>query len=795
MGKKKILSMVLILTMLFGLTGGLQTVWAAESDFTFDSATGTITKYNGPGGAVVIPSSIGGVTVTAIGDMAFYKERVYSSQNPVTSVVIPDTVTSIGSGAFGNCDRLVSITIPDSVTSIGNYAFFMEGYSKGKLSRAYFLGTNAVTFGAYIFGNAQSDFKIYYQSGKTGFSDTTAGYPSVAFDPALTHDLTYDGNGNESGSVPSGTSAKTSEYITVSDNTDSLVKTGYQFGGWNTSADGTETSYAPGSVLVMGAAPVTLYAIWDQIFTIGKSTTGSGNGTITVSTSNGSDLDHILSSSFGTADSLYTFVDVYPGAGCKYIKGTLKYNDGVSDHVIDDSTTESSEFSFMMPKANIILFAQFEPAFNISINSLTGGSITATPSQAAEGETVDLTITPDVGNMLKAGTLKYNDGSDHFITGHSFTMTAANVTVSAEFVKESSSSSGGGSGGSAPVKTPEIETTVSGNTATVSIPKAALGPNTGGETGALEVSTPIASISFDKAALSTIMDADGDIKITVSKIDTPALSEAAKAAVGNRPVFDFSVISGGKTISQFGGNVTVLVPYTPASGEDPNAIVIYYINAKGEPEMVGNCVYDPVSGTITFATDHFSTYAVGYNKVNFNDVATNAWYSDAVSFVAARDITTGTGNGNYSPDAKLTRGQFLVMVMRAYGIEAGSAASDNFSDAGNTYYTGYLAAAKSLGITDGIGNNMFAPKKAITRQEMFTLLYNTLDSIGELPADTTGKALTSYQDADKIEGWAKHAMSLFVGTGIISGSEDKLNPTDTTNRAQMAQVLYNLLSK
>ena len=173
----------------------------------------------------------------------------------------------------------------------------------------------------------------------------------------------------------------------------------------------------------------------------------------------------------------------------------------------------------------------------------------------------------------------------------------------------------------------------------------------------------------------------------------------------------------------------------------------------------------------------------------------NAWYSDAVDFVAARGITSGTGNNKFSPDNKLTRGQLLVMVMTAYGIESAADSNDNFTDAGNTYYTGYLAAAKSLGITDGIGNNLFAPGKEITRQEMFTLLYNTLKQINALPAGTTGKTLTSYSDSSKIESWAKDAMSLFVGIGTVSGSGDQLNPSGTANRAEMAQVLYNLLEK
>ncbi len=125
-----------------------------------------------------------------------------------------------------------------------------------------------------------------------------------------------------------------------------------------------------------------------------------------------------------------------------------------------------------------------------------------------------------------------------------------------------------------------------------------------------------------------------------------------------------------------------------------------------------------------------------------------------MTFVAAREIATGTGNSNFSPEGKLTRGQFVVMVMKAYGIEPISDLNNNFTDAGNTYYTGYLAKAKELGITAGIGNNMFAPNNEITRQEMFTLLYNTLKKIGKLPAGETGKTLTAYSDADQVSSWA-----------------------------------------
>lgn len=68
-------------------------------------------------GDVVIPSTLGGYSVTNIGEEAFF------DCNLLTSVTIPECITSISRGAFSNCESLTSITIPNSVTSIGPSAF------------------------------------------------------------------------------------------------------------------------------------------------------------------------------------------------------------------------------------------------------------------------------------------------------------------------------------------------------------------------------------------------------------------------------------------------------------------------------------------------------------------------------------------------------------------------------------------------------------------------------------------------------------------------------------------------
>lgn len=88
------------------------------------------------------------------------------------------------------------------------------------------------------------------------------------------------------------------------------------------------------------------------------------------------------------------------------------------------------------------------------------------------------------------------------------------------------------------------------------------------------------------------------------------------------------------------------------------------------------------------------------------------------------------------------------MLMRTYDIAPEENPTDNFADAGQTYYTGYLAA-KKLEISAGIGNNMFAPDQAVTREEMFTLLYNALNVLDRLPQADSGRKLSDFNDASQ----------------------------------------------
>ena len=174
----------------------------------------------------------------------------------------------------------------------------------------------------------------------------------------------------------------------------------------------------------------------------------------------------------------------------------------------------------------------------------------------------------------------------------------------------------------------------------------------------------------------------------------------------------------------------------------------------------------------------------------FTDVSEDAWYFDAVEFVYGKGITNGVSETEFAPNGKVTRGQFITMLCRAYGIEEMD--GDNFADCGDTWYTGYLAAAKQLGIANGVGDNMFAPDRFVTREEMVTLLYNyykSQDMVGEEATET------SFADDADVSAWAKAAVAYASEEGIINGKGDNMfDPRGNATRAELAQIFYNIFA-
>ncbi|MEA4934702.1 MAG: S-layer homology domain-containing protein [Lawsonibacter sp.] len=516
---------------------------------------------------------------------------------------------------------------------------------------------------------------------------------------------------------------------------------------------------------------------------------------------------------------------------------------GATDGILSEDSTAPSVQSISPNGANVAigtksLSVTFSELIDKDITgtvTLDNGAVVSSPQWSSDGKTVAYNLSSLAYNKTyKVDISGFKDIAGHVMTPYSDTFTTAAESGGTSTGGSSSGSSStsyqaevsgnGASSGKVPIKmdtnthsaTADIgaeqtaslaggeklivsmPSTMDAKSYSVKLPASSLTATDA--KGSLTLKSDEGTVTVPSNMLSTRSSTTGKTaQITVGEGNRAALPDNVKAEIGNRPLIQLTLSLDGTQVAWTNSNapVTVAIPYTPTATElkNPDSIVIWYIDGSGKAVCVPSGRYDAATGTVTFTTTHFSLYAVGFNSLSFSDVNSSAWYYDAVSFLAARELTTGTGNGTFSPDAALTRGQFLVMLLRAYGIAADENPSVNFADAGNTYYTGYLAAAKRLGISNGVGNNLFAPEKQITRQEMFTMMYNALKTLSQLPKGASGKALSAFSDSGEIASWAKDAMALLAETGTISGSSGKLTPMNTTTRAEMAQVLYNLLMR
>ena len=107
---------------------------------------------------------------------------------------------------------------------------------------------------------------------------------------------------------------------------------------------------------------------------------------------------------------------------------------------------------------------------------------------------------------------------------------------------------------------------------------------------------------------------------------------------------------------------------------------------------------------------------------SFSDVSADSYYAKAVAWAVENGITTGTGDGKFSPDATCTRAQSVTFLFRAIGklVDSKAEFSDVLTD---SYYANAVAWAVENGVTNGIGNGLFGPDNSCTRAQIVTFLF------------------------------------------------------------------------
>ena len=153
---------------------------------------------------------------------------------------------------------------------------------------------------------------------------------------------------------------------------------------------------------------------------------------------------------------------------------------------------------------------------------------------------------------------------------------------------------------------------------------------------------------------------------------------------------------------------------------------------KGITGGVGNGLFAPNQPCTRAQIVTFLWRAAGSpapkNMSSFADVPADAFYAKAVAWAVENGITGGTGDGKFSPDATCTRAQSVTFLYRAAGSPKVSSSAEFGDVATNAYYADAVAWAAKNGITGGIGGGLFGSGNDCTRSQIVTFLYRNYQS-------------------------------------------------------------------
>ena len=163
-------------------------------------------------------------------------------------------------------------------------------------------------------------------------------------------------------------------------------------------------------------------------------------------------------------------------------------------------------------------------------------------------------------------------------------------------------------------------------------------------------------------------------------------------------------------------------------------------------------------------------------------------------------ILQNANAGAFRASEPITRAEVSEMITRALGILTDRSGSSKFLDVALTdWYFPSTSIANEADIIRGYEDSTFRPERNITRQEAMAIMSRVMSYLGNEDNKnmTTAEAesiLSRFKDDNKVAQWAKIDMAKCVSAGVVKGDDKgNLNPLSNLTRAEMSQLVYNLL--
>lgn len=176
----------------------------------------------------------------------------------------------------------------------------------------------------------------------------------------------------------------------------------------------------------------------------------------------------------------------------------------------------------------------------------------------------------------------------------------------------------------------------------------------------------------------------------------------------------------------------------------------------------------------------------------YEDVSDQHWAYADILYASQWGLLQGREDGNFHPEDALTRAEFVSILARVGNVQLSRYPGSDFQDVPeNAWYAQDVNWANRMGVASGVGNGRFDPGGAVTREQMATMSYQFLKSMGITYGNDN--TVLPYSDADSISDWALDAVKAMYTSKLITGREDgSFDPFAPTSRAEAAAMIRRL---
>ena len=186
-------------------------------------------------------------------------------------------------------------------------------------------------------------------------------------------------------------------------------------------------------------------------------------------------------------------------------------------------------------------------------------------------------------------------------------------------------------------------------------------------------------------------------------------------------------------------------------------------------------------------------------------LSTLTWAQSPTNALAARLILANKSGSTLNGSEAISRSETVTIMSRTLGILADSEGASPFFDMISTdSYFDAVMSTVSYDLISGYPDSTFKPSKSLTRAEAMTIVARAIrfmngKSVSESSDMTISEAtsiLSKFTDAGTVDNWAKVNIAECVQAGIVNGDNNgRLNPKANVTRAELIQLMYNILDK